>query len=71
MTSIHQTTNLVFPNFFHKFFSVLAVEKEKEKLLVPNKFFLSFGPMENLFSFLSAQTEKNLWKKKGKTRLVV
>ena len=36
MTSNHQTTNFVFPNIFHKFLSVLAVEKEKNFLLVQN-----------------------------------
>jgi hypothetical protein len=36
-----------------------------------NRAFLSFGPMKSLFSFSTAQTEKNLWKKLGKTKLVV
>ena len=48
----HQTTNLVFPYFFHKFFSDWAVEKEN-KLFIGSKqgFFLSFGTMKSLFSF--------------------
>ena len=33
--------------------------------------FLSFGPMKSLFSFSTAQTEKNSGKYLGKTRLVV
>ena len=46
--SWHQTTNLVSPNFFHEFFSVLVVEKEKNFWLVPNRFFLSFWLIEIL-----------------------
>jgi hypothetical protein len=39
--------------------------------LVQNKFFLCFGPSKSLFSFSTAKTEKNSWKKLGKTKLVV
>jgi hypothetical protein len=35
VTSNHKTTNLVFPNFFHEFFSALAVEKENELFIGP------------------------------------
>ena len=56
----HQTTNFVFPNFFHEFFSVLAVEKENNHFIGPKQvFFLSFGPIKSLFSFSTAKTEKN------------
>ena len=39
MTSNHQTTNLVFTNFFHEFFSVLAVKKENKLFIAPKQFF--------------------------------
>ena len=39
--SWHQTTNLVFPNFFHLFFSALAVEKENKLFIVPKQVFFS------------------------------
>ena len=42
MTSIHQTTNFVFPNFFHEFFSVLAVEKENKIFIGPKYVFSKF-----------------------------
>ena len=35
VTSNHQTTNLVFLNFFHEFFSISAVEKEKKLFIGP------------------------------------
>jgi hypothetical protein len=35
VTSNHQATNLVFPNFFHEFFSAWAVEKENKLLIDP------------------------------------
>ena len=63
VTSNHQTTNLVFSNFFHEIFSVLGDEKE-------NKFFI--GPklrkntlfwIKSLFSFSTAQAEKTSWMK--------
>ena len=49
VTSNHQTTNFVFPNVFHEFFSVLAVEKENKLFygLKQNFFFLSFEPVES------------------------
>ena len=47
--SLHQTTNLVFPNFF----SVLAVVKEEKKYWSE-----TFGSMKSLFSVSTAQTEK-------------
>ena len=72
MTSNHQTTNIVSPNFFPEIFSVLAVEKENKLFIGPKQFFFfSFGPIKSLFSFSTAKTEKNLWKKLGKTRLIV
>ena len=66
-TLIYQTTNLVFPNFFHEIFSVEQLKnKTKNFSWVQNRFFLRFGPMKSLFS-----TEKILWNKLGKTRFLV
>ena len=59
--SWHETTkprNLFTP-IFSKFFLAWAVEKGTHFLLVHNRFFLSFGRMKILISFLSRQTEKN------------
>ena len=67
VTSNHQTTNLV----FHEYFPVWAVEKKRNFSLVQNRFCLSCGPMKSLFSFWTAKSEKNSWKKLGKSRLVV
>jgi len=39
------------------------LKKKTKIILVQNKFFLSVGPMKILFSFSTAQTEKN-WKTK-------
>ena len=56
VTSNHQTTNLVSPNFFHEFFSVWAVEKENKlfiglkmgkKLWWPNNKFILFFNCEH------------------------
>jgi len=69
VTSIHQSTNLVLPNFILEFFSVLTVEKENKKNIGSKKVFFECGPMKSLFSFLTAQTEKNLWKKNGVNKI--
>ena len=61
------TLILISPNFSQ----LEQLKKKTNFLLVQNMFFLSFGPMKSLFSFLKSQTEKNSWKKLGKTRLVV
>ena len=45
------------------------LKKKTNFLLVQNSFFLSFWPINNLFSFSSCQTEKNSRKKLGKTKL--
>ena len=46
MGSNHQTTNLVLPNFVHKFFLVLVVEIENKLIIGPKQeFFLSL-PVE-------------------------
>ena len=73
VTSNHQTTNLVFPNFFHETFSAWAVEKTTTLYWSKQNrfFFLRFGPMKSLFSFSSGQTEKNSQKKLWKTKFVV
>ena len=41
MGSKHQTTNLVFPKFFLKFFSVWAVEKENKLFIGSKQVFIS------------------------------
>ena len=51
VTSNHQTTNLVFPNFFHEFFSVLVVE-EINKLFIAQK--------KACFLSVMGSTEKNI-----------
>ena len=65
------STNLVSPHFFHKFFSVSAVEKENKLFIGLKQFFFRFGPITTLFSFSTPQGEKNSWKKLRKARLVV
>ena len=51
-----------FPQFFPQIFLSLSRWKRKETC---------FRPMKSLLSFSTAQTEKNSWKKSGKTRFVV
>ena len=55
VTSNHQTTNLVFPNFFHEFFSVFAVEKITFYWFKTGCF-LSVGPMKKLFQLIKLRT---------------
>ena len=64
--SNYQTTNLVFPNFFHEFFSAKAVDKEQTFYWSKTGFFLSLGPMKN-----SKMLKLRKFRKKIKTRLVV
>ena len=46
VNTLHQMFSpICFTNFFHKFFSVCAVEKERELLICQNRFFLSL-PVE-------------------------
>ena len=71
VTSIHQTTNSVFPNFFHEFFSVWPDEKENKLFIGPKlKKKICYGPV-NFVSFSTAEAEKLSWKKLGKIRFVV
>ena len=70
LTSNHQTTNLVFPNFFNEFFSTWAVEKEN-KLLVQNSFFLSVLDQYFCFLFRPFKLRKKSCLKLGIARLVV
>ena len=44
-----------FPNFFHEYFSVLAVEREKKFFIGPKQFLFQ----KSLFSFSTALIEKN------------
>ena len=71
--SWHQTTKprILFSANSTNIFQLEQLKKKTNFLLVQNRLFLSFGPMKSLFSFSTAQTEKILWKKLGKTRLVV
>ena len=72
VTSNHQTTNLVFPNFFHEFFSVWAVEKYNKLFIGPKlRKKICLGPIKSLLSFSTAQLRKFHGKKWGKTRFVV
>ena len=67
--SIHQTTNLFFPIFFHQFFWVLAVEKDNKLFIGPKQIFFSqFWTNESLFSFSTAQLRKFYGKNWGKLR---
>ena len=67
MTSNHQTRNLVFPNLFHKIFSV-----ENKLFIGPKRRKNLFWTHEKFFVlFFNCSTEKISWKKLGKTRFVV
>jgi hypothetical protein len=59
VTSNHQTTNLVFPKFFYQFFSVSVVKKENKLFIGTKPRKTCFGPIKSLFSFSTAQAEKN------------
>ena len=58
-----------FPEFFPQIFLSLAVEKASKKFF--GWFKTGFFSVKSLFSFSTAQTQKNSWKKLGKTKLVV
>ena len=61
VTSNHQTTNLVFPNFFHEFFSVLAVEKENKFFIGPKKWvFFQFWTNEKFVFFFNCSNWEKL-----------
>jgi c-di-AMP phosphodiesterase-like protein len=67
VTSNHQTTN-----FFHKFFSVLAVEKEKKLFYWSKKsFFSQFWTNKKIVFCFNCSNWEKFVKKLGKTRLVV
>ena len=68
VTSNHQITNIVFPIFSTNF---QQLKKKANFSLVQNQEKPCFGPIKGLFSFSTAEAEKNLWKKLGKTNLVV
>ena len=52
-------TNLVFPHFFHNFFSFLAVEKETRLFIGPKQGFSPFRTDDNfVFFFNSSKWEK-------------
>ena len=58
----HQTTKppILFSTIFSTNFSQLQqLKKKTNSLLVQNMFFLGFGPMKSLFSFSTAEAEKN------------
>ena len=67
VTSNHQT-NIVFPIFSTNF---QQLKKKANFSLVQNQEKPCFGPIKSLFSFSTAEAEKNLWKKLGETNLVV
>jgi hypothetical protein len=73
VTSNHKTTNLVFPNFFHEFFSALSVEKENELFIGPKlkkKLFWT-NKKSVCFLFQLLKLRENGGKKLEKARLVV
>ena len=41
MTSTHQTTNFVYPDFLHKIFSVWAIEKDNKHFIGPKQIFFT------------------------------
>jgi len=53
VTSIHQSTNLVLPNFILEFFSVLTVEKEKKKIIGSKKVFFECWTDEKFIFFFN------------------
>ena len=72
--SWHQSTKqpiLFSPIFPMNFSQIEQLKKETNFSLVQNWGKTCFGPMKSLFSFSTAQTEKNSWEKLEKTRLVV
>ena len=72
VTSNLQTTNLGFPNFFHDFFSVLAVEKEKRQLLIGQKIRKkTFWTNRKFVFFFNYLNWEKFVEKLGKTRFVV
>ena len=72
--SWHQTTNFVFPKFFHEFFIVSAVEREKKLFVGPmtnnekNLFWLN---KKFVFFFFSGSNLEKFMEKIGKIKLVV
>ena len=60
----HQSTNFVFPNFFHEFSPSLQLKKNKNFSLVQNWEKTCFWPIKSLFSFSTAQSEKK-WGKQN------
>ena len=56
--SIHQTTNLFFPIFFHQFFWVLAVEKDNKLFIGPKQIFSQFWTNEKFVLIFNCSTEK-------------
>ena len=68
VTSNDQTTNLVFPNFFHEIFSVEQLRKKKQTLFIGPKLRekkICFGPIKSLL-FQLLKLRKNRGKNWGK-----
>ena len=67
VTSIHQTKNIVFPIFFHEFFSVWPDEKENELFIGPKlRKKICYGPVKSLFLFQLLKLRKFRGKNWGK-----
>ena len=69
MTSIHQTTNLVSPNFFHEFFSVWAVEKYNTFFFDPEQIFFSVLDQWKAFFLLQLLNWENFVEKIGENKI--
>ena len=61
VTSNHQTTNLVFPNFF----SALVVEKENKLFFGPKQVFSQFWTNEEFVLFFNGSN----WEKIGENKI--
>ena len=65
VTSNHQTTNFVFPNFFHECFSVLAVEKENKLFIGSKQLFSQLWTNEKIVFFFNCSN----WEKIGENKI--
>ena len=71
VTLNHQTTNLVFTNFFHETSQLSSWKRKLTFRWSKTEKKKCFGPIKSLLSFSTAQTTKNSWKKLGETKFVV
>ena len=69
VTSNHQTTNFVFHNFFHEFFSASAVEKENKLFIGPKHVFSWFWTNETFIYFFNCWSWEKLVEKIGENKI--